>query len=461
MLRKVLIVLVVVAVLAFGIFFWPVPQIRQAAKDARSAEIVDPIVEALENPPTEASAKPVNPKAVVTIVSVMPGTVEAGGEIEITFSAAYADGTVEADYVFELLAPDKKEIVRNDIHPGIPFKMATSLTPGDNVVVGYIVAEHLQDTGMSSVHVTIQEDLTAPAVDTETQSETGCPARVTIEPPANAFVNADENKTYSFTFKLEEDRPYDIVVPCGSTATMAFGNATINDKVYVASDTEGNVVYSTCDKPLGCEYTVTDFTAGHAIVTMTYPGMEKALDTVYNAVSNMFNPSNCGGSGCLVAFMTDADNSETTATFKSQPAKTDLVVNDFVVEPTTGSVIGEPETKSITVDGKKVGQVYALESTAVQYIGVPEQHDSFVTGLYIECSGETGCNIFGTELEAGETAVVYANPGDENTPSDLNWTVAVQSDDPEQVTVWFIYADDVDNYATSPTYQFDSQGLIQ
>ncbi len=46
--RIVLVCLIVIGLA--GIFLWPVPQIQQAAKDARSAEIVDPIVNALENP---------------------------------------------------------------------------------------------------------------------------------------------------------------------------------------------------------------------------------------------------------------------------------------------------------------------------------------------------------------------------------------------------------------------------
>lgn len=289
----------------------------------------------------------------------------------------------------------------------------------------------------------------------------GCPARVTIEPPANAFVNAEDGKVYSFSYKLEEDRPYVVTVPCGSVSTMAFGNATINDHKFTASEVEGNVVYTTCDGPLGCSYEVEDFTVGHFIVTIVYPGMEKPQQSVFNAVSNMFDPSNCGGSGCPTAFLTDAEYIDQTITFNKRPMIEEITINGFIVEPTTGSVIGEPTTKTIKVNGVEIGQVYSLESKELQYIGVPEQHDGFVTGLYIECLGETGCDVFGTKLNSGESAVVYANPGDENTPSDLNWTVAVQSDDPEKVTVWFIYADDVDNYATSPTYQFNSRGLIQ
>ncbi len=49
-LRYILSGLIVVALVLSGIFLWPVPQMQQAAKDARSAEIVDPMVDALENP---------------------------------------------------------------------------------------------------------------------------------------------------------------------------------------------------------------------------------------------------------------------------------------------------------------------------------------------------------------------------------------------------------------------------
>lgn len=423
--KRVLIVLGILAALAILIFVWPLPQMRQAVRDARSAEIADSILEATSEPlatePSEAEVIILQPLPDGVIVENMPkcNQVDRAGS----------------------WGEDKK-----------PFE-GTQLVCGTD---GYWDIITMYYDGIE-YQVPVLENVIAEPV--PEQVVEGCPARVEIEPPANAFVNADENKTYSFTYVLEEDRPYDIVVPCGSTATIAFGNATINDKAYVASDTEGNVVYSTCDQPLGCKYVVKDFTSGHFIVTMTYPGMEKALDTVYNAVSNMFNPSSCGGSGCLIVFMTDADKSETTATFKSKPAKTDLVVNDFVVEPTTGSVIGEPVTKSITVDGKKVGQVYALESTAVQYIGVPEQHDGFITGLYIECA--EGCTIYGTTLKSDESAIVYGNSGDGSSPSDLNWTVAVQSDKPADVKVYFIYADNVDSYAGTPTYKFDSNGLMK
>lgn len=291
------------------------------------------------------------------------------------------------------------------------------------------------------------------------QESGGCPARVTIEPPANAFVNEEDGKVYSFSYKLEEDRPYVVTVPCGSVSTMAFGNATINGQKFTASEIEGNVVYTTCDEPLGCSYQVEDFTAGHFIVTIVYPGMEEPQQSVFNAVSNMFDPSNCGGSGCPIAYLTDADHLDQTVKFDKKPAIGEISINDFTVEPTIGSVIGEPTTKTIKVGGVEVGQVYSLESKELQYIGVPEQHDGFTTGLYIECPN--GCVVYGATLKSGESAVVYANPGDENTPSDLNWTVAVQSDNPEMVTVWFIYADDVDSYSANPTYKFNSQGLIQ
>lgn len=299
-----------------------------------------------------------------------------------------------------------------------------------------------------------------PAVESAPEvAEKGCPARVVIEPPADAYVSREGNKTYSFSYDLKENLPYDVPVSCGSTATMAFGNAIINGKSYEASEEEGNVVYSTCDQPLGCNYVVEDFTPGHFNVTVAYPGMEKPQDTVYNAVSNMFEPSNCGGSGCNRAFMTDADHSDETTVFEVKPKKAEVVIDGFMVEPTQGSVIGEPESKTITVGGREVGYHYILTGSGTQYIGVPETNEDWITGLSISCI--EGCTVYGTTIEAGKTAVVYGNSGDGNTPEDLNWTVAVDADNLASVEVFFIFADDVDLYVSGDVYEFNSDGFVK
>lgn len=423
---------------------------------------------------TEPPAAVVNPTGKISIKSVLPGVVEAGSDVKIVFDFAPADGTTVQDYVFKFVGPDKKTVLKEGVSPSTEFAVKTPNEAGQDVVVGYVVAEHKTDSAKNAEMSRVSEDLTAPIVVAPAEplpteppvvesqpaaDANGCPARVTIEPPANAFVNAEDGKVYSFSYKLEEDRPYDVTVPCGSVSTMAFGNATINGHKFTASEVEGNVVYTTCDAPLGCKYRVEDFTAGHFIVTIVYPGMEEPVQSVFNAVDNMFNPSNCGGSGCPTAFLTDAEFMDQTVTFDKRPAIGEISINDFAVKPTTGSVIGEPTTKTIKVNGVEVGQVYSLESKELQYIGVPEQHDGFVTGLYIECP--SGCVIYGTTLKSGESAEVYGNSGDNGSPNDLNWTVGVQSDAPETVKVFFIYADDVDNYAGKPTYKFNSNGVMK
>lgn len=444
------------------------------ASESSSAAATDVPTEPAEAPAaTEAPAAEVNPIGKITIKSVLPEVVEAGSDIKIVFGFIPADGTTVQDYVFKFVGPDKKTVLSEDVTPSSEFMVKTPDTVGQNVLVGFIVADNKADPAKSAEMPAVHEDLTAPvavaaeplpteppAVESQPAADpNGCPARVTIEPPANAFVNAEDGKVYSFSYKLEEDKPYEVTVPCGSVSTMAFGNATINGQKFTASEVEGNVVYTTCDAPLGCKYQVEDFTAGHFIVTIVYPGMEEPLQSVFNAVSNMFDPSNCGGSGCPTVYLTDAEHMDQTVKFDKRPTIAEIVINDFAVKPTVGTVIGEPTTKTIKVNGVEVGQVYSLESNGLQYIGVPEQHDGFVTGLYIECPN--GCTIYGTTLKSGESAEVYGNPGDDGSPHDNNWTVAVQSDSPETVKVFFIYADDVDNYAGKPTYKFNSNGLMK
>jgi hypothetical protein len=431
---------------------------------------------------TEVAAAPVeeqpaaaSPIGVVGVVSVLPPAVEAGSEIKVLFDFVPADGSGVQDYSFSFVGVDKETVIKEGISPLTEFSVNTPNTVGENTPVGYIVANHKTDPAKSAVLSLIQEDTTAPAsaapvepvatepaavVEPQPEADSnGCPARVMIEPPANAFVNKDDERTYSFNYVLNEDRPYDLIVPCGSTATFAFGNATINGKEYKASEVQGNVVYSTCDQPLNCTYTVEKFTPGHFIVTIVYPGMEEPQVSVFNAVDNMFNASNCGGTGCTTVFLTDADVNATTETFNNRPAKEEIKVNGFTVQPTEASVIGEPVTTAITVNGKEVGQRYALTSTGKQFIGVPESHDSFVTGLAIICPN--GCNVYDFQLKDGESAIAYGNKGDGATPSDLNWTIAVQADDPASVQIYFIYSDDVINYAANATYEFNSDGLME
>jgi len=278
-----------------------------------------------------------------------------------------------------------------------------------------------------------------------------CPARVEIKAPSNAYLNEEDGVKYSVSYVLNEKKSYDVEVPCGATITLAFGNAKVDGQEFTAREDQGNVVYSTCDQLAGCSYTVSDFTVAHVGVTITYPGAEEAQLTVFNAVGNMFDPSNCGGSGCDKVFLTDIDTADRHI-FAKRPKRVDIEVNDFTVQISEAVEVGLPNqlAEPLFYKGKAVGHTYFLSGESPQYVGVPETTERLLvlghkTGTVIYCP--ESCYVDGVYLKNSSVAMLLGNEGDNDSPSDLNWTTKIEASDVLTVQVYMIYDDNVMPYA--------------
>lgn len=401
-LRSVLIVLDILAVLAFGIFLWPVPQIVQAGNNAGSAGIVKPIVEELQNPSTEEP----------TQLQPLP----AGVNIE-KMSKCYDANKVGS------WKDDKK-----------PFN-GTQLICGAD---GYWDITQLFYNGVEYQVPVLENAVEEPSV------ASTLPEVTTYVPTENAVPLVNKGEVIGFFYVLNKKGPVDVVYPSQSTVLVTLGNAWVSPKpameiVMTSDGTQGNIFVDICETAEDCKLTVSEYAVGHVGVTIVFAGKEKPAETLAGAINNMFKASNCGGSGCLEVIVHNDKNDPTVSHFDKKVVAADVAnLLTVPIEPFVSvAIVGEPpaNAKVIKIAQSVVGHAYTCSGECS--VSVPEG-----TGGTVACFPEGG-TADGTVVISGEILAWNGADNDGGTPEDLNKTVLLNGNN---IQITMIYLADLEPF---------------
>ncbi len=259
---------------------------------------------------------------------------------------------------------------------------------------------------------------------------------VTYTPPEKSVPLISNGELIGVFFVLNETPPQTIPSPYQSTTLIALGNGKVGD-IKVSTDekgTIGNIVTVLCDIEDGCQTEVQDYTPGHVGVTIIFAGKENPVDTVTNAVANMFTAPNCGASGCkTVNFYQGLDQE----TFTEKPASVKLTIPWKKATAQT-AVIGEPpkDAKVIKIGTQVVGHSYVISGNDLA-VSVPEGLGGTI--LYFPDGGELDWE----KVNKGAIRWLKGSLSDSSTPDDLNQTVYVSG---KGVEVQMIYIADLKSF---------------
>lgn len=248
-----------------------------------------------------------------------------------------------------------------------------------------------------------------------------------------------------FFYVLNKEGPYTAEYPYQSMILVALGNGKIESgsfsKFLNAGEDEGNIFADICATPKGCSAVVSEYSAANVGVTVIFAGYENPDDTLIGGFNNMFNASNCGGSGCKTIYIHNikgkdltfkkAISSNDVAKFLT-PAKEPYVVVAFRYEGVpSGAVVIKDDAKNV------IGHEYFLTDKDA-YVSVPEGG-----GTMVYCGAKAV--IDGVKCPAGTVMLFTGTKSDGSSPEDLNYVIHILTTDPSAIRIVMIYAGSFDD----------------
>lgn len=267
---------------------------------------------------------------------------------------------------------------------------------------------------------------------------------VTYTPTENAVPLVSEDETIGFFWVLNKNGPTEVVYPSQSTVLVTLGNAWVSPKpameiVMTSDGTQGNIFVDVCETAEDCKLTVSEYSAGHVGVTIVFAGKEKPAETLAGAINNMFEASNCGGSGCLEVIVHNDKNDPAVSHFETKVVAADVTALLTIPAAPFVSVaiVGEPPANAevIKIDKKVVGHSYTCSGEC--FVSVPEG-----AGGTVACFSEGG-TADGKAVNSGEIVSWNGADSDGGTPEDLNNTVLLNGNN---IQIMMIYMADLEPF---------------
>lgn len=267
---------------------------------------------------------------------------------------------------------------------------------------------------------------------------------VTYIPTENAVPLVSEDETIGFFWVLNKNGPTEVVYPSQSTVLVTLGNAWVSPKpameiVMTSDGTQGNIFVDVCETAEDCKLTVSEYSAGHVGVTIVFAGKEKPAETLAGAINNMFEASNCGGSGCLEVIVHNDKNDPAVSHFETKVVAADVTALLTIPAAPFVSVaiVGEPPANAevIKIDKKVVGHSYTCSGEC--FVSVPEG-----AGGTVACFSEGG-TADGKAVNSGEIVSWNGAESDGGTPEDLNNTVLLNGNN---IQIMMIYMADLEPF---------------
>ncbi len=259
--------------------------------------------------------------------------------------------------------------------------------------------------------------------------------------PKNAIplIDGKIGAVKGFFYVLNKEDPYTAEYPYQSLVMITLGNGKIEIGKYsealTASETEGNIFADVCAEVGGCSAVISGYTAGHVGITVIFAGYENPDDSLIGGIKNMFEPSNCGGSGCNTIFAHNIKGNALTFEKKANvvvakfltPAESPYASVNFRYDGVpSGAIVIRDDAKNI------IGHEYFLTDKDA-FVSVPEGG-----GTLIYCGAKA--TIDDVNCPAGTAMLFKGIKSDGATPSDLNYTINLVTTDSSAIRVVMIYA---------------------